>query len=157
MKQTIKRKNIRLREYNYGQEGYYFITICTKDRRKILSKIDKKKNCRGEHCSSVLSNEGKVVEKYLIAIEQVYKNVIMDEYIIMPNHIHILLIIKRKDKNTISKIVQQFKGKVTKETKNKIWQKLFYEHIIQSEEEYIRIKEYIKNNPNKWENDTYNK
>lgn len=155
MEKIIKRKDIRLKQYDYSQEGYYFITICTRNRRNILSKIKVDKNCRGVHCTSELSYIGKVVDKYLQEIENIHKNIKIDEYIIMPNHVHILLIIKEKRINTISKIIQQFKGKVTKEIKCLIWQKLFYEHIIQSEKEYLYIKEYIKNNPINWREDTY--
>ena len=73
----------------------------------------------------------------------------------MPNHIHIILIIKNKGEISISKIIQQFKGKITKELKYSIWQKLFYEHIIRNEKEYLKIKEYIINNPLNWEKDMY--
>lgn len=153
MKELITRKNIRLKQYDYSQNGYYFITICTKDRECILSKVER--DCRGEHCSSVLSEQGKIVEKCLKKIEDIYPNITLDEYIIMPNHIHIILIINQKQMNTISKIIQQFKGKVTKIIRYSIWQKLFYEHIIRNEKEYWTIKEYIKSNPDNWENDTY--
>ena len=152
MRKIVTRKVIRLKEYDYSKQGYYFITICTKNRRKILAKIQ---NCRGEHCSSLLTKEGRIIEKYLKKIEEIYINVLLDEYIIMPNHIHIILIIKNKGEISISKIIQQFKGKITKELKYSIWQKLFYEHIIRNEKEYLKIKEYIINNPLNWEKDMY--
>ena len=70
----------------------------------------------------------------------------------MPNHIHMLLIIKNKDKS-LSIIIQQFKGAVTKKLGYSIWQKLFYDHIIHNKKEYFAIKQYIKNNPNAWKDD----
>ena len=73
----------------------------------------------------------------------------------MPSHIHIILIIHKKEKNSISKIIQQFKGMVTKDLGYSIWQKLFHEHIIRNEKEYLKIKQYIINNPYNWENDKY--
>lgn len=147
-----KRKQIRIREYDYSKAGYYFITICTKNRENILSIINK---CRGEHCSSVLTTIGRIVDEYINNIEKVYKNVKIDEYIIMPNHIHIILIIARENGNSVSKIIQQLKGKITKKISKNIWQKLFYEHIIRNEKEYLEIKEYIINNPIIWDMDKY--
>lgn len=86
----------------------------------------------------------------------IYKNIDIDEYIIMPNHIHIILIINEKQKVTISQMIQQLKGIISKELKQSIWQKLFYEHIIRCEKEYLQIKQYIQNNPYNWEDDIYN-
>lgn len=88
-------------------------------------------------------------------IEIIYPNVILDEYVIMPNHIHMILAINRQYNNSISKIVQQLKGKITKELGYSIWQKLFYEHVTRNEKEYLKIKEYIINNPNNWDTDEY--
>lgn len=156
MRKIITRKNIRLKEYDYSKQGYYFITICTKNRENILSKIQQQQ-CRGEHCSSIstVTKEGAIVEKYLKKIEEIYNNIAVDEYIIMPNHIHMIFIINNKALNSVSKIIQQFKGAVTKELKYSIWQKLFYEHIMRNEKEYIKIKEYIINNPDNWKEDMY--
>lgn len=147
MKQPIQRKNIRLKNYDYSQKGYYFITICTKDRIKILSQII------NEQCK--LSDIGKIAEKYIITIEEKY-NVRISEYIIMPNHIH-MIIIKDDEEVSISRIIQQYKGTVSKKAKCKIWQKSFYEHIIRNEKEHYKIIEYIINNPIKWDEDEYNK
>lgn len=147
------RKNIRLKQYDYSQKGYYFITICIKNRRKILSRIEnnnfsKKKN-------NILTKEGNIVDKHLKNIELIYNNVELGEYVIMPDHIHMILIKKQKDTNTISKIIQQLKGKITKEIGYSIWHKLFYDSIIKTKKDYLIVKKYIKNNPNNWKNDTY--
>ena len=150
MKRLNSRKQIRLKNYNYANVGYYFITICIKNRECILSKIAL--NNKNEHIST-LTNEGEIVNRYIIEIEKIYTNVILDEYIIMPNHIHMILIIQSNKNITISKIIQQFKGIITKELGYSIWQKLFYEHIIRDNEEYIKIKQYIKDNVSNWEDD----
>ena len=149
-----KRKRLRLKNYDYSQAGYYFITICVKNRENILSKIENvgSSNARPKN---ILTEEGKVIEKHIKEIEIMYQNIVVDEYIIMPNHIHMILIINQKEKVTISRIVQQLKGKITKKLKYSVWQKLFYEHIIRNEKEYLLVKEYIKNNPYNWKNDTY--
>lgn len=158
--QKITRKNIRLREYDYAQNGYYFITICTKNRKCILSTIENYNERRGDHWSSIICSKltliGKIVEKYIKKMKIIYKNIDIDEYIIMPNHIHIILIINEKQKVTISQMIQQLKGIISKELKQSIWQKLFYEHIIRCEKEYLQIKQYIQNNPYNWEDDIYN-
>ncbi len=88
-----QRKDIRLKYYDYSLEGYYFITICTKNKQNILSKII----CRGEHCSPVFMFAGAIVNKYISKIKEVYLNILIDEYIIMPNHIHMILIINKKE------------------------------------------------------------
>lgn len=103
--------------------------------------------------SLILTFEGKTVDKYINEIPKIYNNITIDEYVIMPNHVHFILVIEQQNTLTASKIVQQFKGKVSKELKFSIWQKLFYEHIIRNEKEYWHIKEYIKKNPNHWELD----
>ena len=147
-----QRKDIRLKYYDYTLEGYYFITICTKNRESILSTIKSNSN---KNYNIVLTAVGKKVDQYLNKIKNIYLNVSIDECIIMPNHIHIILIIHKKENNSVSKIIQQFKGLVTKELGYSIWQKLFHEHIIRNEKEYLMIKQYIINNPNNWENDKY--
>ena len=98
---------------------------------------------------------GEKVDQYLNKVRNIYLNISIDEYIVMPNHIHIILIIHKKEKNSISKIIQQFKGMVTKDLGYSIWQKVFHEHIIRNEKEYLKIKQYINNNPYNWENDKY--
>ena len=94
MKENLPhRKRIRLLGYDYSTEGYYFITICTKNRLEILGKIDE--ICRGGNLPSAnmkLSEEGKLVEKYIKEISNIYNNANIDEYVIMPNHIHMILL-----------------------------------------------------------------
>ena len=102
-----------------------------------------------------LTKEGNIVKQNINKIEQIYKNTIIDEYVIMPNHIHILLLINYKSNVTISKIIKNFKTNITREIEYSIWQKSFYEHIIRNEKEYLKIKEYIKNNVINWRKDKY--
>ena len=141
------RKRIRLKDYDYAEENIYFITICVEDRLEILGKIVEE--------NIKFTKEGNIVKQNINKIEQIYKNIIIDEYIIMPNHIHILLWINYKSNVTISKMINHFKTNITREIKYSIWQKSFYEHIIRNEKEYLRIKEYIKNNVVNWEKDKY--
>jgi len=141
------RKRIRLQNYDYSEENMYFITICVKNRLEILGKIIDE--------NIKLTKEGNIVKQNINNIAQTYKNVIIDEYVIMPNHIHILLFINYKNSITISKIIKHFKTNITKEIEYSIWQKSFYEHIVRNKKEYFKIKEYIRNNIINWRKDKY--
>ena len=148
MKENLPvRKRIRLQGYDYSEGNMYFITICVKDRLEMLGKIIE------DNIKS--TKEGNIVKQNINKIEQIYKNTIIDEYVIMPNHIHILLLINYKSSVTISKIIKHFKTNITREIEYSIWQKSFYEHIIRNEKEYLKIKEYIKNNVINWRKDKY--
>ena len=142
------RKNLRLNNYDYSQENMYFITICVKDRLELLGKIDNNKNIK-------LTKEGKIVKQEISRIEEIYKNIIIDEYIIMPNHLHMLLLINYNNGICISKTIKHLKTNISKEIKKSIFQKSFYEHIIRNENEYLKIKDYIKNNIINWSKDKY--
>ena len=145
MKENLpRRKNIRLKYYDYSEEGMYFITICTRNRIKLFGEIETKE--------IKLTKVGKIVEKSIINLEKIYNNITIDEYIVMPNHIHIIIIINEKNNLTISRIINQYKGRITKTIGYPIWQKLFYEHIIRNESEYYKIKQYIQNNIVNWKN-----
>jgi len=143
-----RRKRIRLKYYDYSTCGMYFITICIKNRLELLGKIQ-------DNLNIVLSTEGKIVEKELQKIEVLLTNVTIDEYIIMPNHIHMILIINENKNISISRIIKQYKMCVSKKIGYSLWQKSFYEHIIKNEEEYFTIKQYIQNNIVNWKQDKY--
>ena len=73
----------------------------------------------------------------------------------MPNHIHMLLLIDYKNGITVSKIIKHYKANTSREITYQIWQKSFYEHIVRNEKEYLKIKEYIRNNIINWKEDKY--
>ena len=148
MKENLpQRKRNRLECFNYSSEGFYFITICIKDKLPLLGKI--------ENSNIELSREGITVEQHIKEISEIYDNVVLDEYVIMPNHIHIVLNIATETDKTISTIIGQFKRSVSKEVAYSFWQKSFHEHIIRNEKQYYIIKEYIRNNVINWEDDMY--
>ena len=141
-----KRKNARLDCYDYSRNGAYFITICVKDRRCILSRID------AETCAVQLSEIGAVVDYSINQISRIYPNAEVLRYIIMPNHIHFILILTESGGRavrapTVSGIINQLKGYVTKQIGVSIWQKLFYDHIIRDETDCFGICRYIEGNP----------
>ncbi len=153
MPELPKRKQVRLKDYDYSQNGYYFITICTHNRENVFW------NCRGGQWPPVNEN-GDIVKNAIENIPKIYKGYNVDKYVIMPNHIHFILVIAHNDGRpmtapTVSWVVNQFKGFVTKKIGYVIWQKSYYEHIIRNEREYQKIYEYIENNPLKWKEDKY--
>ena len=158
MNELPKRKQIRLKDYDYSQNGYYFITICTHNRQNLFGEIV------GATLCGRPNNPDKMIEKWLLEMENKFDDVKICEYIIMPNHLH-FIISKTGDHigSPLRDIVGWFKTMTTNEyianVKNnifppfdeKIWQRNYYEHIIRDENDYITKAAYILNNPLKWE------
>ncbi len=156
MKNT--RKPNRLKYYDYSTPGVYFITICTVDMANFFWKsMDLKFSeglpVSGEH----LSRHGKIVKESINKIEQVYPTVSVNNYVVMPNHIHLLLQIHYDGvMPNISTVIQQFKGYVTKKLGFSPWQKLFHDHVVRDLNDYDRIYRYISSNPIVWHHDCFN-
>ena len=154
-----ERKQIRLTEFDYDSNGAYFITICTKDRKPLLSKISVGTTI-GRPPDVVLTQYGRIVEESIRQINNVYPPVHVDHYVIMPNHIHLLLFLYCDDGRamlvpTVARVVQQLKGVITKHIGYSIWQTRFYDHVIRTERDYRDIYTYIDNNPAHWAEDEY--
>ncbi len=155
-----KRKPNRLKEYDYSQPGAYFVTICTDKRRCLLGDVVGVGETIGLPPCVELSDYGKTVDDAINNVCKYYPTVTVDKYVIMPNHIHLLLQIHAYNGRamlapTVSTIIAQMKGYVTKRTSVSIWQKSFYDHIIRNEKDYLEIWEYIDSNPAKWEEDCF--
>lgn len=163
-----ERKNIRLKNYDYSEPGEYFITICTKNKEKLLwnDKLDAQNfgfKLVGAHrvrpCGLPLSPTGIVVEQKLNQWNCAYKNVYLSSYVIMPNHLHIVIVILPNESGrtrcapTVSRMIKMFKETVTKQLGENIWQKLFHDHIIRDKRDYDEITKYIHENPQKWQFD----
>ena len=152
-----KRKNTRLKEYDYSSAGSYFITVCIKDKKPLLWNNVGASIARPHKLE--LSQYGKIVDSAIRQIPSHYPNVNVDNYVVMPNHIHLLLSIEGDINGramlapTLSQVIQQMKGYVSKQIGHSIWQKLFFDHIIRNEKDYIKHYTYIENNPVKWELD----
>jgi len=156
-----ERKNIRLTNHDYSTAGYYFITICTKDRRMALGSVIPNVGAIINRPSSgvELSEYGKIAEAAIIEIPIHYQDVTVDKYVIMPNHIHLILVITRGRlviaPTNVSVIIQQLKRYISKQIGYSIWQKSYYDHIIRDEADYMAIWRYIDDNPAKWQEDEY--
>lgn len=159
------RKNIRLRDYDYSSAGYYFITICTKDGKSVLGTMNASIDAGVVGTHSVrpkLFDIGEIAMTAIENIPQIYELISIDNYVIMPNHIHMILVIHSNHESgrtlcapTVSRVIKQMKEYVTKQIGYSIWQKSFYEHIIRNENDYKRIWQYINENPTKWQDDKY--
>ena len=158
-KELPQRKSTRLKNFDYSFSGAYFITICTENRQQILSSIvggdvpDAPKNVE-------LSTYGKIAEKYIKQLNDFYDDVKVDRYVIMPNHIHIMLFVLQngasrtspptKQHATVSQFVSTFKRFCNKEYGGNIWQRYFYDHVIRNREDYEEHIKYIYENPIRW-------
>jgi putative transposase len=101
-----------------------------------------------------------MVDLEINKINSIYRNVEIYKYVIMPNHIHMIIVLstgngRSKTAPTISRIIQQFKGSISKKVGFSLWQKSFYDYIIRNQQEYEKIYEYIETNQLKWEEDKY--
>ena len=166
MKQELpRRKHPRLKQYDYSSAGFYFVTICTHNRKCLFSRIVGRGLAPAEN---QYSQYGVIAEEQLLLLEKRYAFLKIDRYVVMPNHIHAILVLEQEaagasPRPTLTDIVCAYKSLTTKACKKvlpiaKVFQTSFYEHVIRGSADYQEIAEYIENNPKQWELDTlYNK
>jgi len=165
-KNKYRIESTRLKDFDYSSHYWYYITINTKDHIEFLGKV--------KNGQVILSESGKIVEEEWNKISKIRSGVDLDYYIIMPNHSHGIIIINQSSEiktvethrdaslqnnvciNSLSNIIRGFKGASTKRIHKAgylefKWQSRFYDHIIRTENELTRIREYISLNPLKWE------
>ncbi len=153
------RKRNRLENYDYSLAGAYFVTICSYSREKIFG------NIVGEDIilptTVQLTPAGKIVENSIKEINSHYPSVTVDKYVIMPNHIHLILVIGPDENGriisspTLSTVVGQMKRASAKNIGRKVWQRSFHDHVIRNEHDYMEIWHYIDINPRKWRDDHF--
>ena len=175
----VNRKRNRLKGYDYTKDGWYFVTICIKNRQFLFGNIDNQK--------IILNKYGEHTQKCWKDIPSHFPNVRLDEFVVMPNHVHGIIIIDNTKNNienkvgnkdfcsnvgnkdfcslqpwqtklskSLSSIIRGFKIGVTKYFKknqyiNFKWQKSFYDHVIRTETSLNNIRNYIKDNPLRWD------
>ena len=155
-----QRRSIRIKDYDYSQDGGYFITICLQNRELLFGEI--------VDAQMQLSIVGKMIQKWWQELENKFPNVVLGQYIIMPNHLHGIIHINwrtHRSAPTIGDMVQWFKtmstneyirgvksGKFTPFEKS-LWQRNYWEHVIRNDNDLDHICEYIINNPYNWQND----
>ena len=152
----------RLPGYDYGADGWYFVTICTKNRVHYFGEIVETRNC----ASLQPTETGMVANDYWLQIPQHYPFVQLDAFVVMPDHIHGILVFNKPEKTdwnpnqfgvqsrNLAAVIRAFKSTVKRHTiQNKIafaWQARFYDRIIRSQQELDAVRNYIKTNPEKW-------
>ncbi len=142
-----QRKGLRLKNFDYSSNGAYFVTICTYGKEKILCRLLPPEQ-EGDAPRQILSPIGKAVDEMIRRIPGV------DKYVIMPNHIH-MIIMSDGAGLPLSRKIQFFKSNLTRKLGRPIWQREYYDHVIRDECDY-RVKwKYIDDNPVKWTDDDY--
>lgn len=165
---TPNRKLPRLRNYDYSSPGAYFITICTHNKECLFGKVID----RGVLYPSEmrLSPLGSIVQECILDIPSHYRNICIDNWIVMPNHVHLLIQIEERInpfpaaediKFDIPNVIGKFKAAVTRAARRsgicyeKLWQSSYHDHIIRNEKDYLQIWHYINENAEKWLDDCF--
>ena len=164
-----QRKSIRLKEYDYSQPGEYFVTICTNEHDYKFGEIVNEE--------MRLDEMGKIVKGCWEEIPIHFSNVELDEYVVMPNHVHGIIILNERVgveyiqplqktfqhviPKSLGSIVRSFKAAVIRQFRKNgypdfLWQRNYFEHIIRNDKELNNIRDYIVNNPLKWSIDEEN-
>lgn len=167
MKELPKRKNIRLKEYDYSQNGCYFVTVCVKDKRHLLAHYKSKEEIVGAGLRArpqdaiVLTPLGYEIEKTIGYINTHYKDIDIENAIVMPNHIHLLITIDNIEARytgghgdpPLQDVIRNLKSYTTKkyweltgEKNNVLWQRGYYDHIIRNQSDFEHHWNYIEYN-----------
>ena len=154
-----RRDSLRLQGFDYSQEGYYFITICVNRGLFIFGKVRK-----GE---MIMNQFGQVAKEQWEDMEKKYSFLELEEMIVMPDHLHLLLGIfhprslkrslepKKDQRKNLSTLISEFKAGVSKQIREMgygafQWQRSYYDRVVRNDKEFWAIKRYIKENPARW-------
>jgi len=141
------RKHPRLKQFDYSSPNYYFITVCTGDRRHLFGEARK------------LNRFGEIALEAIQRIPDHFPQVTVEKAVVMPNHVHMILALQDKGSD-ISTIVGQYKSYVSRcirqiQSMERIWQTSFHDHVIRNKQSYEKIWLYIHANPDNWEKDCF--
>ena len=152
------RKQNRLPDYDYSQEGSYFVTLCTQNRARLFEM----ETPVGNGLCAVPEGNG-IIHKWVRETENKFPGVVIDKYVIMPDHLHLIVTIKERHAGrslpdamrffktmTTNEYIRGVKDGVVTPFDGKLWQKSYYDHVIRNQQDYNEIWEYIENNPAKW-------
>ena len=169
-----QRKLNRLSEYDYGQEGAYFVTLCTQNRARLfqmelpvgngLCAVPEGADDRNGTTRRSCPTEGNaIIHKWVRETERKFPNIAIDKYVIMPDHLHLIVTIKERHAGrSLPDVMRFFKTMTTNDYirgvkdgtltpfDGKLWQKSYYDHVIRNQQDYNEIWQYIENNPTKW-------
>ncbi len=162
------RKSIRLKGYDYGSSGAYFVTICIKDRHELLGRVvgatvPGRPTPPAMHpmfsTSVELSEIGQVVESAIRHTDR--PGVLISNYVIMPNHIHMIIVLSSsstgdRGRSPLQMVLRNMKAYISKQIGFSPWQKSYHDHILRGQKDYRDHWHYINENPAKWAEDEYN-
>ena len=163
-KEFPKRKELRIKQYDYSSKGVYYVTMCIKNRKRILSDVIKPVGVGALDDPKVrLTKIGEIAEKYLLSSENI-PGVTVDRYVIMPDHIHVIIFLDpdkyiKKDGSSkaptptnemLPHVISTFKRFCNKEIGNNIFQRGYVEHIVRDRDDYETRRRYIYENPLRW-------
>ena len=176
MKKYYEHKQHRLKNYNYSSNGSYFITICVKNKDCLLGDIvavddpiDRQNQNindliyqKATTAKMILSDYGKIIDIYIKSTPVAYHNLKIDNYVIMPNHLHLIISISTEQEISaqpqyaiIPNYIKAFKHLITKEIGFSMFQRNYHDHIIRDEKEYEKIWNYIDTNVSNWVSDRF--
>jgi len=155
-----QRKLNRLQEFDYREIGCYFITLCTHDRAQLFEMEFPVGNGL---CAVPETLANQMIHKWIQEIQNKFPNIVIDKYVVMPDHLHLIVTIKeRHTGRSLPDVMRYFKTITTNAYircvkqgdlppfDRKLWQKSYYDHVIRNQQDYNEIWEYINNNPLKW-------
>ncbi len=164
------RKTIRLQRISYAEHGAYFLTLVTHDRIPLFGEI--------ENGEVKISQVGLVVRGEWVGSATMRPHLVLDEFVIMPNHLHAIVGLAKEDPSarsaalrtsrdrapaSISSFIAGFKAATTRRIREhlrnphfQVWQPRFHDHVIRDDRDFDEIREYIHNNPVQWEFDQEN-
>ena len=156
------RKSPRLKAFDYSTPGVYFVTICTYKMRMLF--WEKPMRPALENHSENLNFAGKIADEIIRTLPKKFP-VVIDKYVIMPNHVHLMIRITEYlngtgANSTLCRIISYTKREISLALRKnnideKIWHRSFYDHVVRNEKDYVRILSYIENNPKKWTEDRF--
>ena len=159
-KDLPKRKSTRLKNFDYSSAGAYFVTICVRDRMHILSEITVGEGLAPPEFTVKLKPCGEIVKEQLQLIEIRFQGVTVEDYVIMPDHIHAVIFLRGKaggasPSPTLNDVICAFKSLTSRSCKQKygiekMFQRSFAEHIVRDREDYETRRKYIYENPKRW-------
>ena len=166
METLAKRKHPRLKDFDYSRNGCYFITVCTKDRAQILSHVVGRGLAPADAVQAELTPTGEILDAQIHALEQRFPGVLIDPYVIMPNHFHLLLSPEEaagaSPRPTLHAMVGALKSLTTRLANQSdgtpgriIFQSSCHDHIIRDDNDYLSHWTYIDGNPALWAEDEY--
>lgn len=167
-----ERKPNPMAQYSYGQAGSYFVTLCTHNRARLfqmessagngLCAIPEKENGTTHKSCPAAGNQ--IIHKWIRETENKFPSITIDKYVIMADHIHLIITIPSQHTNcslpdimrffktmTTNEYIRDVKAGILPSFDKKLWQKSYYDHVIRNQQDYNEIWEYIRNNPLKWE------